>query len=246
MKMSATKAKQSRKQIGECGVAATAATTPLLPPSPAAEPARQKAGFPTIFPKHWNGRFEKMPKPLRQIFWSLIEPNLECLQRGEISQSQVSVPKIGVLTIRLRNGEIWVSFMDALTWGQKILQHCRLFALAMRYRTFAKSPEGGLWVCLPQQLVFPPDCRLTLLCAEYQANLLGRSPPLWWQPTVRRLETTDEAQSQKKTSHWLTPSVPRAQRAPTLRCPSGRERSVGSKVGALDRVTNRRATTDRD
>jgi hypothetical protein len=44
MKMSATKAKQSRKQLGECGVAATAATALLLPPSPAAAPARQKAG----------------------------------------------------------------------------------------------------------------------------------------------------------------------------------------------------------
>ena len=42
--MSATKAKQSRKQIGECGVAATAATAPLLPQSPAAAPAWQKAG----------------------------------------------------------------------------------------------------------------------------------------------------------------------------------------------------------
>jgi hypothetical protein len=48
MKMSATKAKQSRKQIGECGVAATAATAPLLPQSPAAAPARQKAGFSTF------------------------------------------------------------------------------------------------------------------------------------------------------------------------------------------------------
>jgi hypothetical protein len=48
MKMSATKAKQSRKQIGECGVAATAATAPLLPQSPAAAPARQKAGFLTF------------------------------------------------------------------------------------------------------------------------------------------------------------------------------------------------------
>jgi len=44
MKMSATKVKQSRKQIGERGVAATAATAPLLPQSPAAAPARQKAG----------------------------------------------------------------------------------------------------------------------------------------------------------------------------------------------------------
>ena len=46
--MSATKAKQSRKQIGECGGAATAATALLLPPSPAAAPARQKAGFSTF------------------------------------------------------------------------------------------------------------------------------------------------------------------------------------------------------
>jgi hypothetical protein len=44
MEMSVTKAKQSRKQLGECGVAATAATALLLPPSPAAAPARQKAG----------------------------------------------------------------------------------------------------------------------------------------------------------------------------------------------------------
>jgi hypothetical protein len=44
MEMSAAKVKQSRKQIGECGVAATATTAPLLPPSPAAAPARQKAG----------------------------------------------------------------------------------------------------------------------------------------------------------------------------------------------------------
>jgi hypothetical protein len=80
-----------------------------------------------------------------------------------------------------------------------------------------------MWVWLPQQPVFPPDCRLTLPCAEYQANFLGKSPPLWWQPTVRRLETTNEAQSQKKTSHWLTPSVP-ACKEPPLRCPSGRER----------------------
>jgi len=203
------KATNEVKQANESR--ADAALSPRFTPAS----ARREAGISTIPYRYWCGRLEKMPEKLRQIFWSLIEPNLECLQRGEISQSQVSVPKIGVLTIRLRNGEIWATFMDALTWGQKILQHCRLFACAMRYRTFAKSPEGGLWVCLPQQLVFPPDCPLTLLCAEYQANLLGRSPPLWWQPAAQCLETTDEAQSQKKTSRWLTPSVPRAQRAPT-------------------------------
>jgi hypothetical protein len=220
------KATNEVKQANESR--ADAALSPRFTPAS----ARREAGISTI-PRYWHGRLEKMPEKLRQIFWSLIEPNLECLQRGEISQSQVSVPKIGVLTIRLRNGEIWVSFMDALTWGQKILQHCRLFALAMRYRTFAKSPEGGLWVWLPQQLVFPPDCRLTLLCAEYQANLLGRSPPFWWQPTVWRLETTDEAQSQKKTSCWLTPSVPRALRAPTCAAHRGGSGRLGLKLEPL-------------
>ena len=50
MEMSATKAKQSRKQIGECGGAATAATAPLLPQSPAAAPAQPTtvAGFSTF------------------------------------------------------------------------------------------------------------------------------------------------------------------------------------------------------
>jgi hypothetical protein len=222
------KATNEVKQANESR--ADAALSPRFTPAS----ARREAGISTL-PRYWHGHLKQLPEKLRQIFWSLIEPNLECLQRGEISQSQVSVPKIGVLTIRLRNGEIWATFMDALTWGQKILQHCRLFALAMRYRTFAQSPEGGLWVCLPQQLVFPPDCRLTLLCAEYQANLLGRSPPLWWQPTVRRLETTDEAQSQKKTSRWLTPSVPRAQRAPTRAVHRGGSGRLGLKSEPLTR-----------
>jgi hypothetical protein len=90
-----------------------------------------------------------------------------------------------------------------------------------------------MWVWLPQQLVFPPDCRLTLPCAEYQANLLGRSPPLWWQPTVRRLETTDENQNQKKTSRWLTPSVPRALRAPTRAAHRGGSGRLGLKLEPL-------------
>jgi hypothetical protein len=45
----------------------------------------------------------------------------------------------------------------------------------------------------------------------------SRSPPLWRQDTELRLETPDEAQSQKRTSRWITPSVPRAQRAPSFR-----------------------------
>jgi hypothetical protein len=201
------KAANEVKQANESR--ADAALSPRFTPAS----ARREAGISTI-PRYWHGRLEKMPEKLRQIFWSLIEPNLECLQRGEISQSQVSVPKIGVLTIRLRNGEIWATFMDALTWGQKILQHCRLFALAMRYRTFAKSPEGGLWVCLPQQIVFPPDFRPTLFCVVCQTSLLERSPPFWKQNDNLHRKT-DEAPCPLITNLWLDAAKPRAQRAPT-------------------------------
>jgi len=203
------KARQDEQNATNC-VGADAALSPLH--LPVAVPARQKAGFPTI--PHWRGSFTKLPAKL-QIFMPLLEPHLERLQRGEISQTQALIPKVGVFIVKRENGDLRAVFTDVLRYAYQLLQHLRAIALALRYRTFARSPEGGLWVWLPQQLVFPPDCRLTLLCAEYQANLLGRSPPLWWQPTVRRLETTDEAQSQKKTSHWLTPSVPRAQRAPS-------------------------------
>jgi hypothetical protein len=214
--MRITQVKQPQKRGSECGGGSTAFTAPVLSQSPAAAPAgRQTAGFFSIPFKHWHGRLEKLPVVLQQIFMPLLQPNLERLQRGEILRTGVFVPKIGVLEVKWKGDEVWASFVDALAWGQKILQHCRLFALALRYRTFSRSPEGGLWVWLPQQLVFSPDCRSTLSCAEYQVNLLGRSPPLWWQPTDWRLETTDETQSQKRTSRWLTPSVPRAQRAPT-------------------------------
>jgi hypothetical protein len=206
------KAWQDEQNATNC-VGADAALSPLH--LPVAAPARQKAGFPTIPFRYWHGRFTKVPMELQQVFMPLLQPHIEQLKRGEISRTWTFVPGVGFITLQLKNGEIWATFGDTLQWAYLSLQFRRRYVLALRYRTFAKSPEGGLWVWLPHQLVFPPDCRLTLPCAEYQVNLLGRSPPLWWQPTVRRLETTDENQNQKKTSHWLTPSVPCALRAPT-------------------------------
>jgi hypothetical protein len=207
------KARQDEQNATNC-VGADAALSPLH--LPVAAPARQKAGFP--IPRQWHGRLAKLPEELKQIFLPLLQPdlktNLEDLQRGKIQRAVVFVPQIGALTLQLKNHEIWVIFMDTHKWACLVLQFRRRYVLALRYRTFARNHEGGMWVWLPQQPVFPPDCRLTLLCTEYQANFLGKSPPFWWQPTVRRLETTDENQNQK-TSSWLTPSVPRAQRAPT-------------------------------
>jgi hypothetical protein len=222
------KATNEVKQANESR--ADAALSPRFTPAS----ARQEAGISAIPYSYWYGRFTKLPAELQQVFMPLLQPHLEALQRGEILRAVSFVPKVGAITLQLKNGEIWASFMDALQWACLILKHFRVRAFALRCRTFARSPEGGMWVWLPQQLVFPPDCRLTLLCAEYQANFLEKSPPLWWQPTVRRLETTDEAQSQKKTSHWLTPSVPRALRAPNF-CAAHRGGSgrLGSRLEPL-------------
>lgn len=203
------KATNEVKQVNESR--ADAALSPRFTPAS----ARREAGISAIPYRYWCGRLAKVPVELQQVFMPLLQPHLERLQRGEISRTGTFVPEVGFIMLQLKNGEIWATFGDTLQWACLVLQFRRRYVLALRYRTFARNPEGGMWVWLPQQPVFPPDCRLTLPCAEYQANFLGKSPPLWWQPTVRRLETTDEAQSQKKTSHWLTPSVPRAQRAPS-------------------------------
>jgi hypothetical protein len=203
-------ARQNEQNATNC-VGADAALSPLH--LPVAVPARQKAGIPTI-PRQWRGRLKKMPKPLRQIFWSLIEPHLECLQRGEISQSQVSVPQIGALTLRWRNGEIWASFVDALQWACLLLQHLRRRVLALRYRTVVRNEHGGTWILLPRQIVFPPDFRSTLFCVVCQTSLLERSPPFWKQNDNLHRKT-DEAPLPLITNLWFDAAKPRAVRAPT-------------------------------
>jgi hypothetical protein len=147
----------------------------------------------------------------------LLQPNLERLQRGEILRTRVFVPQIGVLEVKWKGDEVWATFVGALQWAYQLLQHFRRYVLALRYRTVVRNEHGGTWILLPHQIVFPPDFRPTLFCVECQTSLLERSPPLWRQDTELRLETPDEAQSQKRTSRWITPSVPRAQRAPSFR-----------------------------
>ena len=201
-------ARQNEPNATNC-VGVDAALSPLhLPAS-----ARRKAGIPTI-PRQWCGRLEKLPVVLRQIFMPLLQPNLESLQRGEIQRTGVFIPRIGAIEVKWKGDEVWVSFVDALAWGQKILQHRRLFALALRYRTFARSPEGGMWVWLPQQLILPPDCRSTLFCVKCQTTLMKRSPPPWKRNDHLRRKT-DEAPWPLITNLWLDAAKPRAQRAPS-------------------------------
>jgi len=190
----------------------------LSPHSLAPAPARAKAGFSPIPFRHWHGRLEKLPVELQQIFLPLLPPHWERLRQGEIAKTQVFVPRFGTLTLQLKDGEVWATFVDALQWAYQLLQHLRRYVLALRYRTIVRNEHGGTWVWLPQQIVFSPDFRPTLFCCvECQTSLLERSPPLWRQDTELRLKTSDEAQSQKRTSRWITPSVPRAQRAPSFR-----------------------------
>jgi hypothetical protein len=195
------------------GAPLNGALSPLVS-SLAPAPARAKAGFSPIPFRHWRGRLKNIPLELRQFFLPLLPPHLERLQRGEIAKTQVLVPQVGVLTLQLKNNEVWLTFADALQWAYQLLHHLRLFALALRHRTFSRSPEGGLWVWLPQQLVFPPDCRSTLFCVKCQTTLMERSPPPWKRNDHLRRKT-DEAPYPQIGNRWLDITKPRAVRAPT-------------------------------
>jgi hypothetical protein len=185
----------------------------LSPRFTSAAPAgRQTAGFFSI--KRWRGRLTRLPTELQQIFMPLAEPHLPLIQKGEVRKCFISCPQVGVLILELRDGEIWATFVDAHQWACLGLQFRRRYVLALRYRTFARSPEGGMWVWLPRQIVFPPDFRPTLFCVVCQTSLLERSPPFWKQNDNLHRKT-DEAPCPLITNLWLDAAKPRAQRAPT-------------------------------
>jgi hypothetical protein len=151
---------------------------------------------------------------LQQIFLPLLPPHWERLRQGEIAKTQVFVPRFGTLTLQLKDGEVWATFVDALQWAYQLLQHLRRYVLALRYRTIVRNEHGGTWVLLPQQIVFPPDCRSTLFCVKCQTTLMERSPPPWKRNDHLRRKT-DEAPYPQIGSRWLDITKPRAVRAPT-------------------------------
>jgi hypothetical protein len=176
---------------------------------PAAPAGRKSAGF-----FYWHGRLEKLPVELQQIFLPLLPPDWERLRQGEIVKTQVFVPQIGALTLQLKDGEVWATFVDALQWAYQLLQHLRCYVLALRYRTVVRNEHGGTWILLPRQIVFPPDFRPTLFCVVCQTSLLERSPPFWKQNDNLHRKT-DEAPCPLITNLWLDAAKPRAQRAPS-------------------------------
>jgi hypothetical protein len=170
---------------------------------------RKSAGF-----FYWHGRLEKLPVELQQIFLPLLPPDWERLRQGEIVKTQVFVSQIGALTLQLKDGEVWATFVDALQWAYQLLQHLRCYVLALRYRTVVRNEHGGTWILLPRQIVFPPDFRPTLFCVVCQTSLLERSPPFWKQNDNLHRKT-DEAPCPLITNLWLDAAKPRAQRAPS-------------------------------
>jgi hypothetical protein len=182
--------------------------------SPAAPAGRKTAGFFSIPFKHWHGRFTKLPVELQQIFLPFLPPHWERLRQGEIAKTQVFVPQFGTLTLQLKDGEVWATFVDALQWAYQLLQHLRRYVLALHYRTIVRNEHGGTWILLPHQIVFPPDFRPTLFCVECQTSLLERSPPLWKQNDHLRRKT-DEAPCPQISHRWLDAVKPCAVRAPT-------------------------------
>jgi hypothetical protein len=141
-------ARQNEPNATNC-VGVDAALSPLhLPAS-----ARRKAGIPTI-PRQWCGRLEKLPVVLRQIFMPLLQPNLESLQRGEIQRTGVFIPRIGAIEVKWKGDEVWVSFVDALAWGQKILQHRPFLPLHCAIALLPEAQKAGCGFGYPNNLFF--------------------------------------------------------------------------------------------
>jgi len=203
------KATNEVKQANESR--ADAALSPRFTPAS----ARREAGISAIPYRHWYGRFTKVPVELQQVFMPLLQPHLERLQRGEISRTWTFVPEVGFIMLQLKNGEIWATFGDVLQRACLLLQLLRRRVLALRYRTFVRSPEGGMWVWLPQQPVFPPDCRLTLPCAEYQANFLGKKPTFVVATYRSALRDNQRGAKSEENEPLANPFRARVQRAPT-------------------------------
>jgi hypothetical protein len=195
------------------GAPLNGALSPLVS-SLAPAPARAKAGFSPLPFRHWHGRLEKLPVELQQIFLPLLPPHWERLRQGEIAKTQVLVPQFGTLTLQLKDGEVWATFVDTLRWAYQLLQHLRRYVLALRYRTIVRNEHGGTWILLPHQIVFPPDFHPTLLCVECQTSLLERSPPPWKRNDHLRRKT-DETPCPQIGNRWLDITKPRAVRAPT-------------------------------
>ena len=198
--------KAKRKYPDKTGCVGNAALSALhLPPPPT--------------PQRWAGRLSKLPQ-LKQFLPPLIEPHLAKLQTGEVQKCSVFVPKIGAFTLERKGEEILITFQDALSVAYQRLQMLRAYALAVRYKTIVKSKEGGHWFWLAQQRIFPPEFRFLNERAVLITTLQERAPPPWRnEPLPTPTHAADDCSFVG--TRFVTPSSPRAIRAPTAALPAG-------------------------
>jgi len=178
-------------------------------PSPSARPS-------------WAGSLTQLPAKL-QKFLPLLQPQLERMQRGEILKTFISLPTIGTLILEKDSAgdDIKATFVDCLEVAKWLLTQLRQARLATRYGTGVKSPQGGCWVSLPRQRILPIDLEVLMPSTDIVLNLLERS--ILWVDIAKTLDAFGKEPPKvvKPTSHWLTPSILRAVRAPTFALPCG-------------------------
>jgi len=173
-------------------------------------------------PRRWAGRYACFPHELKQVFDPIIRMHLERLKRGEIVESRTFIPKIGFLTLKNRDGEIWAIFINDLEYAKQRLEMQRKYAAAVQHGTIVKNPQGrGMWVFQPPVSILPLSLQIflpaSLLCKQQLVEF--RQDPPWRVNSFNSNFSDERKQFVKSSCRWLTPSVPCAVRAPTPALP---------------------------
>ena len=175
-------------------------------------------------PRRWAGRYACFPHELKQVFDPIIRMHLERLKRGEIVESRTFIPKIGFLTLKNRDGEIWAIFINDLEYAKQRLEMQRKYAAAVQHGTIVKNPQGrGMWVFQPTVSILPLALKVFAPTNQLREQQLEfrRSPP--WRGCANSFVDAfrDKEKTVKPSSFWLTPSIPCAVRSPTFALPAG-------------------------
>jgi len=169
-------------------------------------------------PRRWAGRYACFPSELKQVFDPIVQMHLERLKKGEIVENRTFVPGIGLLTLKYRNGEFWAVFIDNLEYAKQGLQLLRKYAVAVRYGTIVKNPQGGEWIFQPTVSILPLPLKVfppTNLLREQQLEF-WRSPP-WEQDRQKAFKTASlEVCPRLVPSLWVSPSTPSPSAPPAL------------------------------
>jgi len=163
----------------------------------------------TARPRRWAGYYTCFPRELKQVFDPIVQPHWERLRKGEIMKVFAFAPKIGFLTLKCRDGEIWVVFVNDLEYAKQLLQVLRENAAAVRHGTVLKNPQGGMWIFQPTVSILSLPLKVfspANLLREQQLEF-RRSPP-WEQDREKAFKTASlEVCPRLVPSLWVSPST---------------------------------------